>query len=87
MQDSEVLCESENLFLDYFLDKTIVVFATESFIKEEDQEPNKNEVQSYMVPIAEKRLDYRAHKNIGAQIEEIYFEIQDMLIQIHNPEP
>ena len=75
-----MLCEAEQLFLDYFLDKTIVVFSTESFVKEENQEPNQNEVQSYMVPVAEKRLDYRAHKNIGAQVEEIFFEIQDMLI-------
>ena len=40
-----------------------------------------------MIPIAEKRLDFRYHKNIGVQIEEQHFEIQDSLIQINNPEP
>ena len=66
--------------------KSIVVFATESFVKEEDQEPNNNEVQHYMVPIAEKRLDFRYHKNIGAQIEEQEFEIQDNIYQFLTPD-
>ena len=78
---------SEDVIRDYLKNKSIVVFATESFVKEDgEQEPNQNEVQSYMVPIAEKRLDFRYHKNIVAQIEEHHIEIQDELIQVTNPE-
>jgi hypothetical protein len=43
---------------------TLVVLATKSFVKEEGQEPNKNELVSYLVPLAEKRLDYRYHKEV-----------------------
>ena len=78
---------SEALIREYLKNKSIVVFATESFVKEDgEQEPNQNEVQSYLVPIAEKRLDFRYHKNIVAQIEEHHIEIQDELIQVTNPE-
>ena len=78
---------SEAVIREYLKNKSIVVFATESFVKEDgEQEPNQNEVVSYMVPIAEKRLDFRYHKNIVAQIEEHHIEIQDELIQVTNPE-
>ena len=78
---------SEDVIREYLKNKSIVVFATESFVKEDgEQEPNQNEVQSYLVPIAEKRLDFRYHKNIVAQIEEHHIEIQDELIQVTNPE-
>ena len=39
-----------------------------------------------MVPIAEKRLDFRYHKNVVAQIEELHIEIQDSIIQVTQPE-
>ena len=68
----QVECFSEEEIRDYLKNKSIVVLASESFVIEgdPDQKTNQNEVQSYMVPIAEKRLDFRYHKNIVVQIEE-----------------
>ena len=67
---------SEEEIRKYMEDKSIVVYATESFIDEDSDALNKTLV-SYLVPIARKRLDYRYHKNVGAQIEEYKFEIQN----------
>lgn len=66
MQDStEVECKSEEEIREYLKTKTLVIFATTSFVDEETEaEINENKVISYMVPIAEKRLDFRYHKEI-----------------------
>lgn len=73
---SEVECKSENEIRKYLENKTIVVFATESFVKEDtNAETNKNELVSFMVPIAEKRLDFKYHKEIIVQVEELMVEI------------
>ena len=66
LQDStEVECKSEEEIREYLKTKTLVIFATTSFVDEETEaEINENKVISYMVPIAEKRLDFRYHKEI-----------------------
>ena len=61
----------------YMEDKSIVVYATESFVEDPPSNPHNVTFVSYLVPIARKRLDYRYHKNVGAQIEEYKFEIQN----------
>ena len=67
-----------------------MVFATESFVDEDTTtETNKNELVSFMVPIAEKRLDFKYHKEIIVQVEELTIEIQDSILEFEaiSPEP
>lgn len=86
-EDDQIECESEENIREYLKNKSIVVFATESFVKEEFKKTNQNEVYSNLAPLAEKRLDFRFHKNIGVQFEEIHILIQDLLVYITEPEP
>ena len=74
---------SEDVIREYLKDKSIVVYATETFLQEDDADTvaNNNTFVRKLVPIAEKRLDFRYHKNIVAQIEEQEYEIKDDLIQ------
>ena len=74
---------SEDDIREYLKNKSIVLYATESFLREDEANTvtNKNTVVSYLVPIVEKRLDFRYHKNIVAQIEEHNLEIADELFQ------
>ena len=41
---------------------------------------------SNLAPLADKRLDFRFHKNIEVQFEEIHILIQDLLVYITEPE-
>ena len=74
---------SEDDIREYLKNKSIVLYATESFLREDEANTvtNKNTVVSYLVPIVEKRLDFRYHKNIVTQIEEHNLEIADELFQ------
>ena len=53
----------------------IVVYVAHSYVAQEDQEPNKNELITSLTPIVEKRLDFRLHKNVNALIQEVQMEI------------
>ena len=70
------------------LDKSVIIYATESFVREaEDLEEGEaidesNEIVTYLVPIAEKRLDYSIHKVVEAIVEETEYLIQDAIIQV-----
>ena len=66
-------------------DKMIVVYVAHSYVAQEDQEPNKNELITSLTPIVEKRLDFRLHKNVNALIQEVQMEIQDSYYQIFRP--
>ena len=49
------------------MDKTIVVYASQSFVKEAE-ENEKNELVTFLEPVAEKRLDFKYHKRMEAVI-------------------
>lgn len=71
-----VVCNSEEDIRKYLKNKSLVVFKTESFVKEDgEHEVNQNELVEYLAPLAEKRLDFRYHKEIYASIEERVIEI------------
>ena len=61
----------------YMKNKMIVVYSAESFVAQEDQKPNENELITYLKPIIKKTLDFRASKTVNAIISEIQMEIQD----------
>lgn len=62
-------CASAQQIRDYLQDKTIVVYATQSFVKEADFETtDKSELVQYLEPLAEKRLDFKYHKKMEAVI-------------------
>ena len=70
-KSDEIECKSEDEIREYLSNKSIVVFASDSFVDEDnDYGQNQNEVVSFMVPIAEKRLDFRQHKHVIVQVEE-----------------
>ena len=49
-------------------DKVVVVYAAQSYLSQDDQEPNNNELITSLTPIVEKRLDFRLHKSVNALI-------------------
>ena len=49
----------------------IVIYVSESYVAQEDQTPNENELITYLTPIIEKRLDYRTSKSVRARVQEI----------------
>ena len=62
-------CKTEVEIKEYLKDKSIVVFTTESFVDEDNEyEVNQNGLISYLVPIAEKKLDFKFHKELSTQI-------------------
>ena len=65
--------------------KVIVVYVAESYVAQEDQEPNENELVTYLNPIISKTLDFRAAKTVNAMVSEIAMEIQDSYFQIFRP--
>ena len=60
-------CATAQAIRDYLKDKTIVVYATQSFVRE-DEENATNEVITILEPVAEKRLDFKYHKRMEAVI-------------------
>ena len=52
-------------------DKLIVVYVAHSYLAQEDQEPNNNELITTLTPIVEKQLDFRLHKKVNALIQEV----------------
>ena len=71
----------ENTIKEFLRDKSIVIYATESFVREPEEDDTEDideedELVSYLVPIAEKRLDFRYHKEIGAKVEELSQKFQ-----------
>jgi len=75
----------ENTIKEFLRDKSIVIYATESFVREPEEDDTEDideedELVSYLVPIAEKRLDFRYHKEIGAKVEERQYLIEDQLV-------
>ena len=67
--------------------KMIVVYVAESYVAQEDQKPNENELVTYLNPIIKKTLDFRASKTVNTLISEVAMEIQDSYYQIFNPAP
>ena len=59
----------------YMSNKVIVVYVAESYVAQEDQEPNENELVTYLNPIISKTLDFRAAKTVNAMVSEIAMEI------------
>ena len=80
LEEEELVCKSEDEIREYLKDKTLVVYAAESFVEEEDQEVNNSNTVSYMVPVAEKRLDFKYHKTVDVQVEENIYILQDKII-------
>ena len=72
---------------EFMSNKSLIVYASKSFVEDEVKTPNENALISYLVPLVEKRLDLRYHKDVWASIEERHLEIQDSYIQILSPEP
>lgn len=65
----KVECATASEIREYLKNKTIIVFATQSFIKESSKEADiSNELITYLEPVAEKRLDFKYHKRIDAVI-------------------
>ena len=64
-------CKSEKEIREYMDDKLIVVYVAHSYLAQEDQEPNNNELITTLTPIVEKQLDFRLHKNVNALIQEV----------------
>ena len=52
----------------YMADKTVVVYTEASYVSQTDQEPNENELVTYLTPIVEKRLDYRLSKIVNTVV-------------------
>ena len=67
---------------DYMNDKMIVVYVSESYVAQEDQVPNENELITFLTPIMSKRLDFRLSKTVDLLVKEINMEIQDSYWQI-----
>ena len=59
----------------YMSNKVIVVYVAESYVAQEDQEPNENDLVTYLNPIISKTLDFRAAKTVNAMVSEIAMEI------------
>ena len=78
---------NEKEMREYMANKVIVIYVAESYVAQEDQEPNANELITYLSPIIQKSLDFRAAKTVNALISEISLEIQDSYYQILNPDP
>lgn len=66
-------------------DKTIVVYASKSYVKE-GTEASQNELVTFLEPVAEKRLDFKYHKRMEAIIGKTNIEIQDSYYQIFLPD-
>ena len=81
----EFKCKSEDEIRDYLKDKSLVIFATSSYIETEVVEENNREVITSLSPIITKRLDYTYHKVMEVEVEEQQFEIQDKLWQFLEP--
>ena len=79
-------CRPIDEIREYLRDKTIVVFATESYVEDEVIEANNRKVISSLTPIIEKRLDFASHKEVKIEVVEHNIEIQDLLLQIFEPE-
>lgn len=60
---------------DYMQDKMIVVYVADSYVAQEDQTPNENELITYLTPIMTKRLDFRLSKTVNLLVKEINMEI------------
>ena len=61
-------CKTDAEMREYMTDKTIVVYAEASYVSRTDQEPNENELVTYLTPIVEKRLDYRLSKIVNTVV-------------------
>ena len=59
------MCKSSGAISEYLYGKTLVVFATQSYVPSEESEP-----VSYLVPIVEKRLDSSLAKSVNAVVQE-----------------
>ena len=64
----EPFCKSDDEIREYLNDKVVVVYVAQSYVAQEDQEPNNNELITSLTPIVEKRLDFRLHKYVNALI-------------------
>lgn len=62
------------------------MFASSSFVKE-NEEQDRNELVTFLQPVAEKRLDFKYHKHMEAVIQKQNIEIQDSYYQIFLPDP
>lgn len=68
---AKVECATAKEIREYLKNKTIIVFATQSFLKDASSESNmSNELVTYLEPVAEKRLDFKYHKRIDAVIQQ-----------------
>lgn len=63
-QTEEVECESEENIREYLKNKSVVVLATSSFVEEEFKEANNNQIHRNLYRLADKRLDFKYHKNM-----------------------
>ena len=59
------MCKSSGAISEYLYGKTLVVYATQSYVTSEGSEP-----VSYPVPIVEKRLDSSLAKSVNAVVQE-----------------
>ena len=59
-------CASAQEIREYLQDKTIVVYATQSFVRESTDSDKGNEIVNYLEPLVEKRLDFKYHKSVEA---------------------
>ena len=81
-----VECETDEIIKEYMSNKSLIVYASKSFVEDEVKTPNDNALVLYLAPLVEKRLDFRYHKDVWAKIEERHLEIQDSYLQILSPE-
>ena len=61
-------CKTDSEMRLYMADKTVVVYTEASYVSQTDQEPNENELVTYLTPIVEKRLDYRLSKIVNTVV-------------------
>lgn len=64
---SSTECATAKEIREYLQDKSIVVYSSRSFVKE-DSESGKNELVTFLEPVADKRLDFKYHKRVEAVI-------------------
>lgn len=72
---AETECKSDYEMRKYFQDKVIVVYVAESYVAQDDQIPNQNELITYLNPIVTKQLDFRLSKSVNMLVKEINMEI------------
>ena len=83
----DVTCASAQEIREYLKDKTIVVYTTQSYVKDAGEDGiEEAELVQFLEPLAEKRLDFKYHKSMEAVFQKQNIEIQDSYYQIFMPD-